>query len=210
MGHPLRRLQHLDVGPYKPTGIDRPGLVDVLCPPWHYWFLYALFVVSTFYVILRKLGLSNGAVFAVALALYFGEGLFGYVPWPGFHFLCRHSVFFAFGAWSGGDGIISNIGRAPTRKLVPLIALAVTLVIVDTLYGLKSERATVIMLFVPAFVVMAAVACLLQRYHALRIIEYLGRNTLPIYLAHVFGTAGVRIALNLAGVSERFVFIHLL
>ena len=186
-------------------------VLDMLyTPPWHYWFIYALLLISIVYVCLRKLGLPDWAVVAIGIFLYFGEGLFGLVPWAGFHFLCRHMVLYTAGAWTGTDGVFARLSRAPSRVVVAVLAMALTVVVIGTLYNYKEMPVGRLVSFTAGFVVLACVGCLLQRAQLLRVLEYIGRHSLQIYVAHVFGTAGMRILLNtFLGIGEHHVVLHI-
>ncbi len=165
-------------------------------PPYHYWFFYALFLISILYVVLRRLRFSNGAIVVFFFLLYVGEAIIDGLAWRGFNFVCRHGIFFVFGAWIGRDGIIARLGAVTNRTVFGIMVVALCGVTFLTMTGMKDHRLTEIAIVPYGFTVMICFATLLQRYKALSIVEFWGRNSMRIFVAHVIGTAGARIVLE--------------
>ncbi|MVZ96573.1 acyltransferase [Sphingorhabdus sp. IMCC26285] len=182
--------------------------------PWNtvsqFWFLYALFWMHILSVLLvPRLGREGFVLLALALK---SLALILILPVP-VKLVCNHLFFYAVGVWLATGGLETLIiKRGPWLKSVgvPLIAVATigaTLLAVPR-YGAdiplllagSPEIANLAWRFpamAAAIMGVAAVVAIasLPRIAGSRILLWLGRMTMPIFVLHVMFLAGTRIVL---------------
>ncbi len=196
--------------------------LDVLSiwrPIGHLWFMPHLIVVTVLLLVAApwrrstRTWLCSAAVVAVSMAAWGTDP--GVIGLGGLGLL----VWYLFGAWVGADRFARFWRRFSTLALivagVVLVAVAIVMVVewTPTVPTTDSPRTvTSVALGVIAAVVEVAGTFALttawSRSPKLSAwIAYVGRESLPVYLAHIMVTAGVRIALVACGVTNMWVHL---
>ena len=161
-------------------------------PPFHFWFLYTLFFMSLIWVLLRKVGLGTGAVFIVALVWWLTQDLFG-LSWAGYYLPQRYLVYFALGALVGRGGAIRQFSKWPdTRLLITAVAGLGTVFLVGWILQRHADDYSRLVLAFMGGAGALSLATWLQRHRRARFIEFLGRRSLEIFLAHALFAAAAR------------------
>ena len=186
----------------------------ILSLPWNtvsqFWFLYALFWMHILSVVLiSRLGREGFVLFALALKAL---ALILILPVP-LKLVCSHLFFYAVGVWLTTAGLEALvIKRGPWLKslVAPLVAvatIAATLSAVPrfgadiALFTAGSPEIANLAWRFPAMAaaIFAVVAIMgfasLPRVADSRILLWLGRMTMPIFVLHVMFLAGTRIVL---------------
>ncbi|QNN24917.1 acyltransferase family protein [Planctomycetales bacterium ZRK34] len=171
----------------------------VYLPPAQYWFLYALFILSVFYLLARRMKLTP-LVFAIGsiILFVFGRWMF-FGSWIVLHLACGFLIYFALGTWIGSSAII----QWPLKLRAEVLAM---------ITGLGFLTVT-LMMFVgqnEAFGVTAAIcgtlACVTLAELASRggrtfgFLRSWGQLSLEIYVAHTIFSAAVRILMTRIGI----------
>lgn len=179
-------------------------------PPYHFWFLYALFFISLLYVALRKAGLPSGLIFFLAAVLYVTIPFMGFTSWPGAYLTRQHLPCFALGAWLGYQAIDARLNRAEARTLAlaALAGIGATAVFAAVFQQRPGPYLTVLV-FAVGGTGFLALAALMSRVRGFGAVELWGRRSLEIYLAHAVFVAGMRIVLMRLGVEHWFPHIVL-
>lgn len=192
----------------------------ILSLPWNtvsqFWFLYALFWMHILSVLLiPRLGREGFVLFALALK---SLALILILPVP-VKLVCNHLFFYAVGVWlmtAGLETLVIKRGLLVKTLVLPGIALVVILATLVAaprygsdimLLGAGSPEIANLAWRFPAmaasiFGVAAVVAIAsLPRIADSRILLWLGRMTMPIFVLHVMFLAGTRIALMRFGLA---------
>lgn len=178
-------------------------------PRAQFWFLYALFFVFLFGGALyrRTSRLWTTGVLILAVTLFFNP----VVPVDLYLFTSfnQHFIYFALGLSSAP--LLDRIGRRPILLLAictVLFALAERLYLAQ--YAGAGEAPSRLIALLVAVAGIAFVMSLSAALPARRLawLAYLGKHSLPIYLAHILAGSGIRIVLGkLLGVQ--WVVAHL-
>ncbi len=201
----LQELLRVVAGIIPATGLWR----IVYEPVMQFWFLYVLFLALLIHYFLRKLGLPRMGV-ALFFCLLFGAAVGG-IPlgnWGVIYMLALNGVFFAAGFTLalGGSERLTNFQPAALRG-VAAVALLLVLALVawnepSALFGIQP---------LPGLAgVFALVAlCRMPIAGGLgRGLEFLGRESLGIFVAHTIFSAVTREVLLKAGFTS--FWLHLL
>lgn len=178
----------------------------IYLPPWHYWFMYVMFVLCLLFVIAARLRIPPAAMLALGAVLYLLHGNVNMGPWVIPYMVSQWLVFFALGGVINGRGPILWISHAQDRLLIGIIAVALPAAVMALYLGVKDVPPTQIVLFVPGGLFMLSTAILLRRHNVLRIVEHIGRRSMAVYVAHVIPLAATRIVLLKLGVES--VLLH--
>ena len=201
-------LNHPATGPYLPQ------LISIIWQPVsQFWFLYALFFMQIFaWLVVPKTGPIG--FFAISALIYVALQVFGIPKWadtPPVGEFCTFVISFGIGVAIGPRLPTLKVLKDPS-PLVP-IALAVAWVIC---YGLaflyvthnagpdwitKDQGAEIAFVangwvFYPAALAGTAAvifACCANVIPLRKAFEYLGKNSMPIFLTHILFIAGARI-----------------
>lgn len=172
-----------------------PILNMLVTPPWHFWYIYALVLLSLFYVSLRKVGL-HPAVLAILGILFYRLSAFPHqFSWDGSSLVMQYFLFYAVGAWISKDGILVKISHLKINRLLLLLGVATCISILMILMGLNEQYLSRPFSIFPRALVLLIVLIILERYGIFRFLGYIGKRSLEIYVAHVIATAGIRIIL---------------
>lgn len=186
----------------QPRNLSDLALI-LYAPIEQYWFLYVLFVLLIATSALLKLGIRPWAIFLVAILIY--PGLLP-VSSGGWHVLAvtrEMAIYTVLGIIVGGWrglGMISGIHAGWLALGVVaglMVASLAGLSELPYMYALQPVFA------VSGTVAVVALAVLTDKTKLAAAIQFLGRHSLEIYLAHTMASAAVRIALiKFAHVSE--------
>lgn len=169
--------------------IELRDLLTILwIPIGQFWFLYALFLCQ-FFVCLTTTQCAKlipAALLAYAVGSIFSFGVFTTAM--------KFFLFFAAGIVLA-NSLRSIVSRAATlpRVAVTLIALSIAIYFAhklgayDSFWALPAAVLGILLVF--------EIAMLMTRFGHLRVFKVLGTASMPIYLAHILGGSGVRIAL---------------
>lgn len=189
----LQTLFQIALSRYTNKPADAASLVGIVVRPvMQFWFLYALLLISLFYVALVKAKLPAWALIAVAVVLLFVPdfGLVGVLP-P----ILGFKSFFIY--YVAGALCAKLVAYQPSRAASSSVALfgfcAVTVAV--THFG---EPPSVVLKVLVALLGMSAVASLSASLPAkgFAFLKRWGTYSLQIFVAHTLASAGVRIVLQ--------------
>ena len=164
-------------------------------PPFHFWFLYAMFFIATLYVLLRKLGLSNGAIFGLGFIWWATQDVLPGIPWAGYYMTRNYFVYFAAGAFVGRDGVMQHFARWSNVRLLATAAVGIgSVLLLGWILARHADNYTRFGMALFGGAGIISLATWLQR-HGYVAVEFLGRRSLEIYLAHAMFAAGARAVL---------------
>jgi peptidoglycan/LPS O-acetylase OafA/YrhL len=182
---------------------DASSFFTILYRPYaQFWFLFVLFALLVLVTPLLKL--RHGAFVAMmagalAYAVYpLAEAL----PWHPAAQMLRYFVYVALGAAAGPWLVRSGAGpfKRGRAGLIGVVAIV-------SLFWLFWRKAQISPLELGAASILGTAGVILFGWcieHAVlgRVLEFLGRRSLEIYVAHVLGAAGMRIVLLQLGVAS--------
>ncbi len=174
----------------NPTGMDDTNLVDLALAPVRpsngLWFLYAL---ALFFVAAKLL---HGRVdwriqLGVAALLsvwFFARADTGNIAWNG---MGRYVLFFMVGLFFR-DRITRFVERRglPTGLLFGALFLAFTAAVLVVRSTVPFIMGSLVIASLLAIVAGLVVSRFLVRYNGMRWLPWVGRNTLPVYVVHIF------------------------
>lgn len=174
-------------------------LLGILIEPiMQFWFLYALFLISLLYYLLRRCGLGSLGVLAVFVAFWATDSRVSLGRWSPLYATRRNGLYYALGSVLERYGWIERFDRAQT----PLMALTAILGYCVVIVWAAQLRTTPVLftLIVTLCGIAAsiALAVLLGRVRGTDFIRVMGVYSLEIYVAHTIALAGVRIFLQKA------------
>ncbi|MFC0138746.1 acyltransferase family protein [Erwinia mallotivora] len=137
------------------------------------WYLYAL---GLFFLLAKLFRQQNGSLLLRAVILN-NAAVSGVIPGWGPASLAQYPIFFLLGLFHGDMLLRWSEGR---RRNVPVWLVLVILAAAHLLPGLRHN------LFLPVLSILFSIAlcCQLNRWLTLRWLNWLGRNTLQIYVLH--------------------------
>jgi len=175
----------------------------------HFWFLYALFFCSIMYLVLYKAGLRRWAIVVLGGIFYATTDLFGLGSWDGGYMLRKNFLYLAAGAVAS-KALCENGPRLRTSGLIMSAIGCFSLLLVEA----QTHLAGTITLAQPIIAGLGITGTLAMAFIGSRsgrhgLMTYLGAASLPIYLAHVLGSAAARVALQkIAHINT--LWVHLL
>lgn len=191
----------------------------ILNLPWatisQFWYLYVLFLMHMMaLMLLPRIGARNFFLAAVAAKLVIAVLAQPYVPPAAIRLLMVHGMFYAAGVWAGIEGLAHLRQWLGTRRwLVALllssavagVMLAVSYIVAARgaeFYQLKSYEISVLawrlsLVPIATIATLAFVACAFLPSGGIeKMLAYLGRRTMAIFVLHVLFIAGTRIVLS--------------
>lgn len=191
----------------------------ILNLPWatisQFWYLYVLFLMHfVALVLVPRIGARNFFLAAVAAKLLIAALAQPYVPPAAIRLLMVHGLFYAAGVWAGVEGLERLRQWLGSRRwlMAPLLIVAFAAVLLAVqyiiaargaeFYQLKSYEISVLawrLSLVPVASVATLVFVLcsfLPPGSMAKMLTYLGRRTMAIFVLHVLFIAGTRIVLS--------------
>jgi fucose 4-O-acetylase-like acetyltransferase len=172
------------------------GFADIMRFPWapraQFWFLYGMFFICVACVALRGAGIMRAERPAIPLALFVVAYLGAYVgSLKALQYVCGFGIFFCLGAYYSRLNV-----RSPrlSAKVVYAITLGMVAVLAGLAYG--SYPAASKLIVAVAAIVLIAHACATVHSRIWASLEFLGRESMGIYLMHILAGAGARIVLS--------------
>lgn len=190
----------------RPEGSDDPGMLAValFLPSPMLWFLYALAAFSVIGRALRRV--PGGVQLAAASALSCAAGA-GVLPFDDFEWvvMARYLVFFLLGYLA--NDVVGRLARATSLLRVVLAAVAGAAVAAVSVLGeLRTIPGVAFLLNLAAVAFGVLLAAWICRFPIGRPLVALGRQTLPVYLLHVFWLVPVMAILRVIPLPEPAAF----
>ena len=172
-----------------------------------YWFLFVLFFLYAFFAVQIKLGLNRWVIFVVAIIMDPRLSPLPFPPSPPIIEAGLSGVFMALGIVVGTTVMIKN---PKTRILWFLVPVGYGVAALATLNWDPRFAFLSVVFTAGGISATIALSLLTEGVRFGRWLQYLGRNSLEIYLAHTFAAAGVRIALlkigHISAIVPHFIF----
>lgn len=165
-------------------------------PPFHFWFLYSLFIFFVGYAILLRLKFNPWIIFLLALILYTSHHYAGLGNWGILYLVRRYVLFFAFGAVAAELKLIHRLNEAKTPQIAVGAIIAACGVVYFERFDAHSVYLQRPLIGAMGVVMIFSSSILLHRYGVLTFVEHLGQRSLEIYIAHVLTAAGARIIMS--------------
>lgn len=164
-----------------------------------FWFLYDLWwIFLIYYVAIHVLKLPTKILFGFSIVLFLGS------PWLNLWEFWR--IFYQLPFFLVGTMVIEH--QDNLSKLKPIILIPLFIVVNGLFIFVNFNTfVTNIFSFIVAMVGILLVISLVQRFRN-GVLDYIGKNSMPIYLMHLLGAAGTRIILLKLGVQ--LVSVHLI
>lgn len=183
--------------PNTPRDLSDVSLI-AFSPIEQFWFLYVLFMLTMLLGAAYKLGLRPWMAVAIAVLIY--PGILPFSQNWGILYLMRlDGIYIAAGALIGSKYLqrISDTGIVITAS-----AAAVSFGLVTAGIALTAHEVLVPFLALSGIFGSIALALMLTRTRVERVISFLGRHSLEIYVAHTMASGAVRIMLQAIGVGS--------
>lgn len=189
----LQTQLHAQAGSLANQG-NHPGVLAIVWqPPMQFWFLYVLFLLSIGYVALRRMGCGPTACVAIGFGLEIVAHQIGLGSWGVMYLTTRYAPYFTIGAALTPTFVELWLDR--TSRWLWFIATACFLVLGACALG---DTDNPLLMPLLATVGIAGTIASAARVPSKRIssaLVLLGRQSLPIYLAHPIFVAAARIVL---------------
>jgi fucose 4-O-acetylase-like acetyltransferase len=168
----------------------------------HYWFLYALFLCMLMYLVLYKVDKKCFIVLAFSVACYV---IANNMPFDIIRSCFNMFMFFVIGSIYNRYNFDVKVHEF-NRSLFVLASIAfVFLEIINLTSGpFFSSRFIIAIVGILLILSLSKILCLIS---GLRLLEYIGRMSMPIYLFHVLFAVTARFFLKKIGVESTTVFI---
>ncbi|MEL6495302.1 MAG: acyltransferase [Cyanobacteria bacterium J06623_7] len=167
-----------------------------------FWFIYTLFLVSLFFYLASRLGMTAKQLLIVAIALYLAHVVrLNFGGWGMLYLFRRHAIYFALGSVIGSKAIAPRLSSINTSGLIVAAALLLLSVGGLTVMGVQNYLLAVPLI---ALLGIAGVICLslaLERLNWGAWLKNWGNLTLQIYLAHTIASAVLRTVLQKLGID---------
>ncbi|MCO0831687.1 acyltransferase [Fructobacillus sp. W13] len=172
------------------------GLSNAFTLPWmpyaQFWFLYDLFwIFLIYYLAVNVMKMGKKVLFVFSFILFLlSPWLHTWEVWRIFY----HLIFFVAGTF-----VLEQQDQLNQIKLLPSFIAAVILNVVYFMLPANQELTT----FVSFFVAMSGIAFLINLSKLLKHswIDFVGRNSMAIYVLHIIFTAGSRVFLMKLGLT---------
>ncbi len=172
-------------------------LTEILTKPMmQFWFLYALFLISVIYYLLRRIGLGPVGVLSGFFLFWATSALLPVGNWSPLLAARRNGVYFALGSVLHQRGITRQWDRISGAILASVAVMGFGVLA----YGvskftepLPPMRMGFALLGIASSI---AAAILIGRSRALDFVRVLGLYSLEIYVAHTIASAGLRMGMQ--------------
>jgi len=167
--------------------------------PDHYWFLYTLFFSMLLFALAIRLRISMPVFLGICIAFH----LTSFFPniylgdWGVVYSIRRYIMYTALGAVIGLDGKPFRWLIDTTARNLVLLGIAGSAFVFMCAYtGLRTDPRVIPFQAIFGLIGSSSWAILLSRSGRFKFIEYIGRHSMYIYVAHVMGLAAMRIFLQ--------------
>ena len=208
----------LIVGGIRSLVYDGPDtFIDFLVNYWKvlydpydiFWFLYALFLISVVFYLLRRAGLSTAVVMLLFLASNLGFAFTsGDFAWRPANYFCLYGVYFAFGAFFAEVKWGVTLGKLSNYTKVGLSFILLGIVASLAWSGLLVSGKPILIAAGAGTLAVVLLAQILEDWGSADFIRWWGTLSLQIYVAHTIVGAAIRLALVAVGITD--VSIHLI
>jgi len=202
----------------RPVALFWPAILNL---PWatisQFWYLYVLFFMHfVALVLVPRIGARNFFLAAAVAKLLIAALAQPYVPPAAIRLLMVHGIFYAAGVWAGVEGVERMRQWLSERRwlVAPVLVGAIAAVAVAVhfsisargpeFYQLKSYEISVLAWRLPLLPIacaetLAFLTCsFLPAGGMAKMLSFLGRRTMTIFVLHVLFIAGTRIMLSRA------------
>jgi fucose 4-O-acetylase-like acetyltransferase len=169
----------------------------VYLPVVGYWFLHALFSMMLIYAVAAKLRMAPAAIFGATVLLYVSQ-----YAWPhaldgtALEALRENLPYFALGAIVNRGRPTQVLSEARPILLLCLVVCGLGVSCFAAVHGWFEQPALKPLGAVPGAIGLMSLAIVLERKTLFRCLPYVGRHSLPIYVAHVLGLTATRVVLH--------------
>lgn len=178
------------------SDIDRMWTI-VYQPRAHMWFFYALFCAGLLFAGASKARIHPAGFLVLSLVFhstrYLGLDLSGIKVIDD---LRQYLPYFALGAVVNRGEPLVWLSESPTPRLITLLLSGYGVSTVAVVNGWHLGDAGQLVPVLAGTVALMSMAILLERFGRLRLIALIGRFSMEIYVAHVFGYQAARIFLQ--------------
>ena len=161
-----------------------------------FWFLYVLFLLVVVTGCLMKFGVNVWLNLLFAALLYPGILPIPFFKWVPLDQIRFFAIFLALGTVLGKYGAVETLLRIPGRWLVLTVALGLAISSLPAWHDIRYQYPLQFLAAASGTAAIVALAVLLDRSRWNAVVQFLGRYTLEIYVAHTIVSAAVRIALQ--------------
>jgi fucose 4-O-acetylase-like acetyltransferase len=179
---------------------NKPNLFD-LCrilihPIMQFWFLYALFLISIVYYVLRRCGLGPLGVLSAFAVFWTSELWMPQIPWWPLGVIRIYGIYYSLGPVIQHHGGTERIERASTTALVLIVILGYGIITASVWHAENQILILGTAITLCGIAASVALAVLLSRAGSFDFVRVLGTYSLEIYVAHTIASASIRIALQ--------------
>jgi fucose 4-O-acetylase-like acetyltransferase len=179
-------------------------------PTMQFWFLYALFLISLSYYVLRRCGLGPLGALAVFIIFWASQTWVSVGEWSPLLAMRNFGLYFALGPVLSRYGYVERFERAPAPLLVLTALLGYGVVAAWTARFGAAVPLLALAITLCGIAATIALAVLIGQTSGMGLVRILGVYSLEIYVAHTFASAGIRIILqNFLSVHDTIVHIML-
>ena len=161
-----------------------------------FWFLYVLFLLVIVTGSLMKLGVNVWLNLLFAALLYPGILPIPFFKWVPLDQIRFFAIFLALGTVLGRYGAVEMLLRIPGRLLVLMVALGLAVSSLPAWLDIRHQYPLQFVAAVSGTAAIVALAILLDKSRWNAAMQFLGRYTLEIFVAHTIVSAALRIALQ--------------
>jgi fucose 4-O-acetylase-like acetyltransferase len=193
----LQTLMQFAVSGYTNSQTSLYDLARILINPvMQFWFLYALFLISLIYYVLRRCGLGPLGVLSAFAVFWSSRQWMPLIPWWPLRVTRINGIYYSLGSVIDHHGGTERIERASTAALAAIVFLGYGIVTASVWRAQDPILLTDLAVTLCGIAASVALAVLLSRARGLDLIRVLGTYSLEIYVAHTIASAGIRIALQ--------------
>jgi fucose 4-O-acetylase-like acetyltransferase len=174
-----------------------------------FWFLYALFLISLFYYVLRRSGLGPIGVLTAFTALWATRRWVPSLVWSPLDAFRSHGIYYALGSVLNHRAWTERLERAPTAALILTVVVGYGVVTASAFRHVEEPLLLGLAVTLCGIAASLGLASLLGRTNRAGFIRNLGAYSLEIYVAHTIASAGIRIALQ-KGLKVQDATVHII
>lgn len=165
-------------------------------PVEQYWFLYSLLVLSLIITTLLRLHVTVWIVFGLSLFVYPSVWPWATYGWVVLAYSSVYAIYITLGTIVGLSIDLRAIAHQPATRLLMIVAAGLAIASAGGISGLPYHDPIAPFLALAGASAIIALAMLFDRTKVGNHLQFLGRHSLEIYVAHTIASAAVRIALH--------------